>query len=164
MPSAANSTPIRYPTRPPPRAAVTMTSAIPIPRNATPNSAVAPRYKFIRHACFCFARAIPTAGFGRPQRQSRYGLQTGIASDASCGDCLLPRHDHHAGGRVLEDEVDGLAEDRPLRPIRARRADDDDLRLAPLCLADDRASRAPGTQQPSDHVDAVELTDRDCRV
>src|SRR6266536_6140156 len=26
----------------------------------------------------------PTAGFGRPQRQSRYGLQVGIASDASC--------------------------------------------------------------------------------
>jgi hypothetical protein len=28
-------------------------------------------------------RDRPTTGFGRPQRQSRYGLQIGIASDAS---------------------------------------------------------------------------------
>jgi hypothetical protein len=27
----------------------------------------------------------PTTGFGRPQRQSRHGLQIGIASDASDG-------------------------------------------------------------------------------
>src|SRR6185503_15617705 len=80
---------------------------------------------------------------------------------SSCSHDLLPRHDHHAGGRVLEDVVDGLAEDRPLWPVAARRAENDDLGLAPLRLADDRASRCPGAQQSPDHVDAVELADRD---
>src|SRR5262249_61317402 len=43
-------------------------------------------------------------------------------------------------------------------------AEYDDPRLAPLRLADDRAAGASGTQQPPDHVDTVELADRDGRV
>src|SRR6266487_3310590 len=31
------------------------------------------------------SETVPTAGFDRPHRQSRYGLQIGIASDASSG-------------------------------------------------------------------------------
>src|SRR5262249_60214763 len=111
------------------------------------------------------ALVSPSVEFGPPQRQSRYGLHTGIASDASCSsNGLLTGDDHHARRRVLEDVVDGLAEDRLLRPFAARSAEYDDLRLAPLRLADDRAAGASGTQQPPDHVDTVELADRDGRV
>jgi hypothetical protein len=36
-------------------------------------------------------RAFPSAGFRRPQRQSRYGLHVGIASDAFMIARLLPQ-------------------------------------------------------------------------
>src|SRR3954451_1976804 len=118
----------------------------------------------MRLAVRCGRRMIPMTGFGRPQRQSRYGLQVGIASDASCSGCLLPRDDHDARRRVLEDEVDRLAEDRALRATEARRAEHDDLRLAPLRLTHDRSAWASGAQQPPDHIHPVELADCDRSV
>ena len=59
---------------------------------------------------------------------------------------------------MLEDVVDGLAED--VAVAAAGGAEDDDLRLPPVGLLDDRAARVPGAHDAVDHAHAVELGGR----
>src|SRR5437660_9295094 len=70
-------------------------------------------------------------------------------------------NDHHSGGRVLQHEVDRVAEDTtPPRP--ARGAHDDDLALAARCLVDDGTAGVTRADEPLGELHAVELCDR-CR-
>ncbi len=60
---------------------------------------------------------------------------------------------------MLEDEVDGVAEDT-MPPPRARRAHDDDLALPALRLVDDRPTGVARPDDPLRELHAVELCDR----
>src|SRR6476620_6229522 len=70
-----------------------------------------------------------------------------------------PRDYHHSARRMLQDEVDGVAEDTAASP-RARCAHDDDLALAPLRVVDDRPAGVAGPHDPLRELHAVELCDR----
>src|SRR6476661_3894045 len=70
-----------------------------------------------------------------------------------------PRDDHHPARRMLEDEVDGVAEDTAPSTATGR-AHDDDLALTQLRLVDDRPAGVAGPDDPLRELDAVELCDR----
>src|SRR5437667_9898555 len=72
------------------------------------------------------------------------------------------RRDHHAAGRVLEDVLDGAAEDgrTPQCAHLPRCAEHDDLAPRLLCLLDDRLASGAAAQSPRLYADAVELSDR----
>ena len=75
---------------------------------------------------------------------------------------LVDRRHHHPAGRVLEDVVDRVPEDRALTPadILPRRPDDDDLGAAALGLANDLGACVPAAHESRDHRDAVRVADR----
>ena len=75
--------------------------------------------------------------------------------------CSPGCRDHHAARRVAKDVVGRLAEDRarPRAVRQPRRAHDDDLRVAPVGLGDDRGAGAATASQALDDPHAVELAD-----
>src|SRR2546423_13933223 len=67
----------------------------------------------------------PTGRFGPPQRPSRYGLQAGIASDASSNDLARQAFAHECGqradeGRIVVERIDPLELESQLVRLFAR--------------------------------------------
>ena len=77
--------------------------------------------------------------------------------------CLAGRRDHHPARRPPHHAIDRRAEDAAATADEALpgRAEHDDLRPAPLGLADDLGRRAPASYESSHDPDAVRVADRD---
>src|SRR5438132_6792189 len=137
------SRPSRIPTPPPPCASVAATSAIPSASVKVASIRVEPR-----------RNPLIAATSLRDMSGARHGSRSGTDfPQASRG--FLSRCHHHAAGGVLQDVVDGLAED--VAVAAAGGAEDDDLRLAALRLLDDRPAGAARADDAVDHAHTVRL-------